>query len=331
MSEVLPGVHPHAEGDAADIREYEYAVQMQRILGADVMRVYDDLATSELYVNPDGSVWAVIRGRGHKPTGLHLSATSVEAFLNVAAARQGRTVTRRDPAVDGELPRPVFGGARLQGVIPPVTDAPIFNVRKRPTEVVPLEAYRHQGALSDAHYDVIHEAVVRGETIVVGGPTSSGKSFLLNSLIDHQVRNLPDPHVPFYVVEDAVEVVCNAVNRTHLRTTPDFGFDVLLYWALRMTPAVLHLNECRRSALQMLEMWATGHPGYCTVHARDAEGLLERVHRLARRDSGRNEGWTVANAIQLVVMIRGTPSGREIHEVVRVTGYRRGRFLLERL
>lgn len=327
----LPPAAGGVEDDGADTREYEYAVQLQRILGTDVMRVFDDLATSELYVNPDGSVWAVLRGQGHRPTGLRLPPTTVEAFLNVAAARQGRTVNRRDPAIDGELPRPVFGGARLQGVMPPVTDAPIFNARKRPTVVVPLEAYRDDGILSQSHYEVIHEAVLRGETIVVGGATGSGKSYLLNSLIDHQVRNIADPHASFIVVEDTVEVICNAPNRKHLRTTPDCGFDLLLFWALRMTPAFLHQNECRRAAAQMLEMWATGHPGYCTVHANDAEGLLERVLRLARRDTGRNEGWLVARAIQWVVMIRGTPRGREVPEVVRVRGYRRGRFLLERV
>lgn len=145
------------------------------------------------------------------------------------------------------------------------------------------------------------------------------------------MRHLADPYSLFFVVEDTVEVLCNALNRKHMRTTPECGFDVLLYWALRMTPRFLHLNECRRAALQMLEMWATGHPGYCTVHTKDAEGLLERVARLARRDSGRNEGWLVAHAIQWVAMIRGTATGREVHEVARVTGFRRGRYLLERL
>ena len=322
---------PATGEDDEDAREYEYAVQLQRILGPAVMRFYDDLATSELYVNPDGRVWTVVRGRGHQPTGIRLPRTTVEAFLNVAAARQGRTITRREPGLDGELPRPVFGGARLQGVMPPVTEGPTFHARKRPTDIVPLQTYRDDGTLSTRHYEVLHEAVLRGDTIVVGGTVSSGKSYLLNSLIDHQVRHLADPHSLFFVIEDTVEVVCRADNVKHMRTTPECGFDTLLFWALRMTPRFLHLNECRRAALQMLEMWATGHPGYCTVHADDAEGLLERVGRLARRDSGRNEGWLVARAIQLVVMIRGTATGREVHEVARVLGYRRGRFLLERL
>lgn len=319
------------DDDGLDVRDYEYAVQLQRILGTDVMRVYDDLNTSELYVNPDGTVWSVVRGRGHQPAGIRLPQTAVEAFLNVAAARQGRTITRREPGIDGELPRPVFGGARLQGVMPPVTDGPTFHARKRPTSVVPLETYRDDKTMSGAHFDALHEAVLRGETIVVGGEVSSGKSYLLNSLIDYQVRHLADPYSLFFVIEDTVEILCKALNSKHMRTTPDCDFSLLLFWALRMTPKFLHLNECRRAALQMLEMWASGHPGYCTVHAPDAEGLLERVGRMARRDSGRNEGWLVANAIQNVAMIRGTATGREVHEVVRVRGYRRGRFLLDRL
>ena len=321
---------PATDEDEADAREYEYAVQLQRILGPAVMGFYDDLAASELYVNPDGRVWTVVRGRGHQPTGLRLPRTTVEAFLNVAAARQGRTITRREPGLDGELPRPVFGGARLQGVMPPVTEGPTFHARKRPTDIVPLESYRDDGTLSARRFEVLHEAVLRGDTIVVGGTVSSGKSYLLNSLIDYQVRHLADPYSLIFVIEDTVEVVCKAANVKHMRTTPECGFDLLLFWSLRMTPRFLHLNECRRAALQMLEMWATGHPGYCTLHAANAEGVLERARRMARRDSGRDEGWLVANAIQFVVMIRGTATGREIHEVARVTGYRRGRFLFER-
>jgi Flp pilus assembly CpaF family ATPase len=320
-----------SEDEAGDSLEYEYAVQMQRILGADVMGVFDRHGTSELYANPDGSVWSVAQGRGHSPAGLTLRAPEIEAFLNVAAARLGETITPQHPHLQGELPHPVFGGARLQGVVPPITGGPMFRVRKRPSEVIPLERYLGDGVMTREQYDAIRWGISQDYGIVVAGPTSSGKTYLLNSLLREQARAMVSPTDPVFVLEDTVEALSEAPNTVSLRTTPECDFDILLFIALRCTPKYLHVPECRRFASQMLEMWSTGHPGFCTVHASSAEGALERLGRLARRDTGRNEGWLVASAVQLVVVINPTPTGRRVTEVAQCTGYRKGRYLLTSL
>lgn len=320
-----------SEDEERDSLEYEYAVQMQRILGAGVMRVFDQHGTSEVYANPDGSVWSVADGRGHSATGLSLRASQIEAFLNVAAARLHETITPQRPQLQGELPHPVFGGARLQGVIPPVTSGPMFKMRKRPSEVIPLERYLADGVMTREQYDAIRWGVSQDFGIVVAGPTSSGKTFLLNALLREQARAMESPTDPVFVLEDTVEVLSQAPNTVSLRTTPECDFDILLFIALRLTPKYLHVGECRRFAFQMLEMWSTGHPGFCTVHASSAEGALERLGRLARRDTGRNEGWLVSSAIQLAVVIKPTPTGRRISEVAQCTGYRKGRYLLTSL
>jgi type IV secretion system protein VirB11 len=315
------------EGDAL---EHEYAEQLRRILGPEVMRLFDAADTSELYANPDGRVWCVTQGRGHVPSDHRLRPAEVEAFLNVAASRLGETVTPSHPRLQGELPHPVFGGARLQGVTPPVSAGPMFKVRKRPRQVVPLEAYLADGVMSLAQYDAIRWGITQDFGIVVAGPTSSGKTYLLNALLREQARGMASSHDPVFVLEDTVEVVSEAPNTVSLRTTATCDFDVLLHVSLRMTPRYLHVGECRRHAFPMLEMWATGHPGFCTVHAASAEGALERLGRLARRDTGRDEGWLVAHAVQLVVVIKPTAEGRRVTEVALCTGYRRGRFLLAR-
>jgi type IV secretion system protein TrbB len=320
-----------ADDEAQDRLEYEYAIQMQRILGPDVMRAFDNPATSEVYANPDGKVWFVAEGRRHEATGHTLRASQVEAFLNVAAARLQETITPRSPRLQGELPRPVFGGARIQGLIPPVAAGPMFKMRKRPRKVVPLEEYVARDVMSRAQYDAIRWAITQDFGIVVAGPTSSGKTYLLNALLREQARLMENPNDPVYVLEDTVEVLSEAPNTVSLRTTPECDFDVLLYVSLRCTPKYLHVGECRRFALQMLEAWSTGHPGFCTVHARSGQGALQRIGRLARRETGRDEGWLVAESAQLVVVIKPTPDGRRVTEVAHCTGYRKGRYLLTSL
>jgi type IV secretion system protein VirB11 len=141
----------------------------------------------------------------------------------------------------------------------------------------------------------------------------------------------PDDEFGQRALEDTVEVLGQAPNTVSLRTTPEFDFDALLYIGLRLTPRYMHLNECRRFALPMLEAWSTGHPGFCTLHASSAVGGYERLGRLASRETGRNEGWLVASAVQLAIVIQPTPGGRRVTEVARCTGYRKGRYLLTSL
>ena len=320
-----------AEDEAFEQVEHAHAVQMQRILGSDVMEVFDQHSISEVYANPDGRVWSVAQGRGHAPTDLFLRPAQVEGFLNVAAAWLRDTITPKSPAIGGELPRPVFGGARLQGVIPPVTSGPKFHLRKRPIEAIPLETYLSSGTMNPAQYDAIRWGISQDFGIVVVGPTSSGKNYLLNALLLEQARLMENPNDPVLILEDTVEVLGQAPNTVSLRTTPEFDFDALLYIGLRLTPRYMHLNECRRFALPMLEAWSTGHPGFCTLHASSAVGGYERLGRLASRETGRNEGWLVASAVQLAIVIQPTPGGRRVTEVARCTGYRKGRYLLTSL
>lgn len=322
---------PDAWDETDNVMEYEYALQMQRILGPDVMRLFDLHSTAEVYANPDGSVWSVEESRGHVPAGITLRRSQVEGFLNVAAARLKETINPHNPRLQGELPGPVFGGARLQGVTPPVSPGPMFKMRKRPREVVPLEAYLASNVVSRQQYDAIRWGISQDFGIVVAGPTKSGKTYLLNALLREQARTMESIYDPVFVLEDTVEVLSEAPNSVSLRTTPECDFDTLLYMSLRLTPKYLHVGECRRYALQMLEMWSTGHPGFCTLHASSGEGALQRLGRLARRDSGRDEGWLVASAVQLVIVIRPTPEGRRVTEVAHCTGYRRGRYQLTRL
>lgn len=336
---MLSAAAPDAESPSGHLQEdeerealdLEYAVQMQRILGPEVMRVFDAHTTSEIYANPDGRLWSVTHGRGHVDSGLFLRATQIEGFLNVAASRLKETITPTHPRLQGELPRPVFGGARIQGVAPPVTAGPMFKVRKRPRTVVPLEDYLAQGVMTREQYDAIRWAISQDFGIVVAGPTSSGKTYLLNALLREQARMMASPTDPVFILEDTVEVLSEAENTVSLRTTPECDFDVLLYIALRCTPKYLHVGEVRRFAFPMLEMWSTGHPGFCTVHASSAQGALQRMGRLARRDTGRDEGWLVAQSIQLVVVIKPTSNGRLVTEVAHCTGYRKGRYLITSL
>ena len=74
-------------------------------------------------------------------------------------------------------------------------------------------------------------------------------------------------------------------------------------------------------ALDLLDVWATGHPGGCgTCHATTADGALLRLDRLAQRNNVPPQTALIAEAIHLVAVIAGGNHGRRVVDVARVHG-----------
>jgi Flp pilus assembly CpaF family ATPase len=86
-------------------------------------------------------------------------------------------------------------------------------------------------------------------------------------------------------------------------------------------------------ALELLDVWATGHPGGCgTCHATTAAGALLRLDRLAQRNNVPSQAALIAEAIHIVVVIQGSHRNRRLSELARVAGLAEsGRVRLEHL
>ena len=79
----------------------------------------DDDVT-EVYVNAgDGLLRADTHTRGKVALDATVRGDQVEQFLGVVAASRGDTLGATAPSVQAELPAETFGGARLQGFVPP--------------------------------------------------------------------------------------------------------------------------------------------------------------------------------------------------------------------
>jgi twitching motility protein PilT len=115
--------------------------------------------------------------------------------------------------------------------------------------------------------------------VLVTGPTGSGKSTTLASIIDYINENR---HVHVLTVEDPIEYVHNhkmsAVNQREIGT--DSGsFDRALRSALREDPDVLLIGEMRdlESIQIALTMAETGHLVFATLHTNDAAQAIDRI------------------------------------------------------
>ncbi len=137
--------------------------------------------------------------------------------------------------------------------------------------------------------------------VIVTGPTGSGKSTTLATLID-MINRTRDGHI--ITIEDPVEYVhASARCLVHQRQIgrDASGFHTALVEALRQDPDVILVGEVReletiRTALTAAE---TGHLVFTTLHAGDCVGAVERlvsVFPAGEQDSVRR---------QLAIVLRG--------------------------
>jgi len=122
-------------------------------------------------------------------------------------------------------------------------------------------------------------AEVRDGLVIATGPTGSGKTTTLATLLDRIVRER-DCHV--ITIEDPVEYLHASrralVHQRELHTDAE-SFERALRAALREDPDVLLIGEMRdletlRAALTAAE---TGHLVFSTLHTGDAPGSIERM------------------------------------------------------
>jgi twitching motility protein PilT len=115
--------------------------------------------------------------------------------------------------------------------------------------------------------------------VLVTGPTGSGKSTTLASIIDH-INDNRCVHV--LTLEDPIEYVHHhkqsAVNQREIGVDSD-SFERALRSALREDPDVLLIGEMRdlESIQIALTMAETGHLVFATLHTNDAPQALDRI------------------------------------------------------
>lgn len=115
--------------------------------------------------------------------------------------------------------------------------------------------------------------------VVVTGPTGSGKSTTLATLID-QINRTRDGHI--ITIEDPVEYLhssrrCLVQQRQIGRDAADFN--AALVEALRQDPDVILVGEVRELATIRTAITAaeTGHLVFTTLHSGDCVGAIERL------------------------------------------------------
>ena len=114
--------------------------------------------------------------------------------------------------------------------------------------------------------------------ILVTGPTGSGKSTTLYSLLAE--RN--DPGINISTVEDPIEYTLPGITQCQVNRDKNFDFAAALRAFMRQDPDVLLVGETRdlETAKTSIEAALTGHLVLSTLHANDAPSTIARLDEM---------------------------------------------------
>lgn len=346
MLQAIEQTSPAFASDA-DIVEERYQAKLRRELGPVLIRELGTETTEDLLLNPDGRLWVKRRGEPFQVLA-EIRAAQAMGLMSTIASRHQTVVNIANPILEAELP---FDGSRFEGLVPPVVSGPTFAIRKRATAVYTLDQYERSSILTDAsdprngervsdgflqevaglrHADVIRTAIRLRKNILVVGSTGSGKTTLVNAVLDGIAAISPDDRV--LLIEDTPELQCAVANCVRLLASGNVTMLDCLRACMRLKPTRIVVGEVRGAeALTMLKAWNTGHPGgAATVHANDALSGLTRLESLVAEATAAPQQRLIAEAVDVVVFIDGAAggAGRKVKEVCIVKGYEEGKYLV---
>lgn len=284
-------------------------------LDAQILAALDDPEVVEIMLNPDQRLWIEKHGEGMRLAG-HLPPHKSRMVVSLAATALGVTATAETPVIEGELP---LDGSRFEGLLPPIVANPSFSIRKKAIRVFPLSQYVEQGVMSQEHIEVIETAIVEHKNILVVGGTGSGKTTLVNAIIDGISRLCPQDRL--LILEDTSELRSQSENTVFLRASEFVPMQRLVRATMRLRPNRILVGEVRGGeALDLLKAWNTGHPGgVATVHANSALSGLIRLEQLIAEVSAAPMQTLIGEAVDMAIYIERHPEkGRQLAQILRV-------------
>ena len=148
----------------------------------------------------------------------------------------------------------------------------VLRVLDRQKGIVPLDAL----GLAEAELNLLKLMIARPDgVILVTGPTGSGKTTTLYSIINH----INTESVNIMTLEDPVEYPMNMIRQTSVNESVKLGFADGIRSMMRQDPDIILVGEIRdRETAEMAFAAAmTGHQVYSTLHTNSSIGSISRL------------------------------------------------------
>ncbi len=285
-----------------------------------ILSALNDLEIIEIMLNPDGKLWIERYGKNQEYIG-DIPIYQSKLILSLVASALDITVNAQNPVVEGSFP---LDGSRFEGTYPPIVLAPSFTIRKKANKIITLSEYLEAGTITKEVIPIIQNAISQRKNIMVVGGTSSGKTTFVNAVINELYNLCPDDRL--IILEDTAELQSKSPNTVFLLTSELAKIDMrsLTKICMRYAPKRILVGEVRDgSALELLKLWNTGHPGGIgTFHADGANEALERLEELVEEAGNGEKRRLIGRAVDLIIFMEKTKENQRIlSKIISVEKY----------
>lgn len=277
---------------------------------------------NEIMINSKEDIYYEINGKVHHSDELFYTDLEYENFIQKVCEESGVQINIKSPFADGD-----WNGFRLHVVGPPIYKTFGMTLRKPSKRKMTLESLCKNGWCNEEQKALLEHVAQERKNILVVGATGSGKTTLINSLLE-QCRE--DRVVG---IEEAKELrlpndlsMSLQTRFTDLEDLTTVDQQELLKQSLRMRPDRLVLGEMRGAeAKDFLMALSTGHAGsMSTIHAGTAQEALLRLEMLIQMGAPQ---WSLESIRRLIyltvnvfVVTKKDKSGWRLKGVYRVAG-----------
>jgi len=313
--DVVAAIEAQGRGMAAEVRLAAVDEVLGRLSGlGGLRRVIDDDDVSDVLINGPGNI--VVERLGRLEVAGSISSVELDRLVEYLLGPTGRRVDRRSPVVDVRLD----DRTRCHIAVPPVAvNGPCVSLRRFPARPRALDEFA-----AGWHLRQLEEVVRDRRSVLIYGPTGSGKTSLLAALLACVAGS-----ERVVVIEEAAELPLRGSHVVRLEAQPPnldghggVSSAALVAAALRMRPDRLVVGEVRGvEAAGFVHALSTGHRGSMgTVHADTPDGAIWRVEQLALGAGAVGEvGAHLRRVIDIAIGMRRCSSGaRHVHRIDEV-------------
>lgn len=247
-----------------------------------IQELIEDRTISDILINGPQQVYLERNGQLELTTIQFRDRDHLIHLLMRAIAGTGRRVDVAKPYLDVILP----DRSRLNAVVEPiVAKGPIISIRKFSFERFTLDELCRTEFMSDKAKNYLIKAIISHLNIIIVGGAASGKTTLLNALLDY----VPSRE-RIVVIEETSELSITGKHAIHMQTRTaniegqgEITQRDLLRNSVRMRPDRIIVGEIRGG--EVLEMFQAMNIGYdgslSSVHASHIEELPMRLTNMA--------------------------------------------------
>ncbi len=308
---------------------------------------FQDPTVSEIVLNQPGEIYVERAQQFERILLPEFNSQRLWRLFQLIANENQQELNAEKPLLSANLP----DNARIQIVLPPVSQYPIFAIRRQVLHSICLahyaktDFYRYATVcdLSErlscsreeaeqrlfgyyqqqAWHDFLCLAIALKKNIVISGGTSSGKTTFLNACL--QQIPLSERMI---LLEDTREIIISHPNHVRLicskgdQGLAKVSMQELVQCCLRLRPDRIIIGEIRgKEIVDFIGACATGHSGSVTsIHASDPQVALMRMTQLYKQNnvpamSDDDIHQEIHAVVDVIIQLHKTKNGRFVQSV----------------